>query len=985
MTKILKRPLSILLAVLMIAGIFAALPLTVHAIYVQQGLEHFIPVLDNVGNLAYYDASILVNDDLPGRQRTVRLLFSTLTREQITAMPGWSTISSANTYNNCYLASDTDTPPNGSQINVSDVGIDTQDITYNAPSPAGVHVNNFEFSAVPLDPNTSYYTYFIVRSAMRDATSDYTVYRMLGDSLGTLTPMKINYNKQKTDGTYDTTIVNTHYISGQYLDVSELGTLPTGYCINTSLSTSSGNWNGTSEINIYYDKALTVTWKNGDTILETDTHVAKGTTPEYHGAKPEKETADGTAYYPFLGWSPEVETATADTTYTAVFSDTAVPYHIHDGIVFKDWTNTDSLPKDAGNYCLTSDVTTSATWTVPAGEMNLCLNGHKIDANGGNYAVITIGNGCTLNLYDPEGGGVITGANHTSNGGGVAISNGGHFNMYGGSIEGNCSRNGGGAYVNGSSATFHMYGGSIQYNEGNVYTGGILLEANTTFTMSGGSIQHNAGKQFGGFGTNQATMIFDGDVNISDNYIYSGGTSGKIAKSGDTYTLDTTGGTPCNVKTANANDRIRVTDQLTLTHKIGIIRQGTKGVFTTGYTTSGNTADPREYFYSDNPNYTVGLSNGEAAIVDQCTVTWNNWNGDELEKDTRAAIGSTPTYHGATPTKAADTDYYYTFAGWDVTPAAITGNTTYTATFTATPKPAEPHNGTNITVADTISENFYLDGNYYGADAYVTVNYNHNSNLSQTANFNTDDPQKLSEMDKVSGGAYAGNSIISVIQAPAQSTEPITINVYASQADAEAKTNPVDTITYSVYKYCREIIEGTYEDDIKDLARATLDYAAAAQNYFEYNQGNMATKDNASNAYYGDVADFDMASVTASASAPACIQSFSVVVKSDLEINLLSRTPINVESASIDTTDTSRFAAESTTNGDWYVVHISGIEPANMDNTFTVVTDKGNIVMSANAIMKMMAKSSDEKMVTLAKAMYLYGAAADTYFANQNA
>ena len=298
--------------------------------------------------------------------------------------------------------------------------------------------------------------------------------------------------------------------------------------------------------------------------------------------------------------------------------------------------------------------------------------------------------------------------------------------------------------------------------------------------------------------------------------------------------------------------------------------------------------------------------------------------------------------------------------------------------------PAEPNNGTNITVADTISENFYLDGDYYGADAYVTVNYNHNSNLSETADFNTDDPQKLSEMDKISGGDYAGNSIISVIQAPAQSTEPITINVYASQADAEAGTNPVDTITYSVYTYCREIIEGEYEEDLKDLARATLDYAAAAQNYFDYNKTNMATKDNASNAYYGDVAGVDFDGVAGVSSLATGIESFTVVVKSDLEINLLSRTPIEVTSASIDTTGTSRFAAENTTNGDWYVVHISGIEPANMDNTFTVVTDKGNISMSANAIMKMMANSTDTNLVTLAKAMYLYGAAANTYFANQN-
>ena len=441
-------------------------------------------------------------------------------------------------------------------------------------------------------------------------------------------------------------------------------------------------------------------------------------TPPAPGAEPEKETADGNAYYPFLGWSPEVETATADTTYTAVFSDTAVPYqHTHDGIKFKEWTNTDSLPKYASNYCLTSDVTTSATWTVPAGEMNLCLNGHKIDANGGNYAVITIGNGRTLNLYDPEGGGVITGANHTAEAGGVMVSNGGHFNMYGGSIEGNRSNNGGGVSANGSNAVFHMYGGSIQYNEGYDNTGGILLQSNTTFTMSGGSIQHNAGKNFGGIGTYQATIIFDGDVNISDNYIYSGGTSGKIAKSGDTYTLDTTGGAPANVKTAHANDRIKVTGQLTLTHKIGIIRQGTKGVFTTGYTTSGNTADPSEYFYSDNPNYTVGLSNGEAAIVDQYTVTWNNWDNSNLETDTRAAVGATPSYDGAEPTKEADNDYTYTFSGWTSSGGtfyakgtalpAVSGNETYTAQFTAKPKTLIA--GHSLSLDGNIGINFYLD------------------------------------------------------------------------------------------------------------------------------------------------------------------------------------------------------------------------------------------------------------------------------------
>ena len=314
--------------------------------------------------------------------------------------------------------------------------------------------------------------------------------------------------------------------------------------------------------------------------------------------------------------------------------------HTHDEITFAPWESTDSLPADAGSYVLTDDVTVSATWAVPAGETNLCLNGKTINANGGNFAVITIGNGCTLNLYDPEGGGIITGANHTADGGGVAITNGGHFNMYGGSIEGNCSTNGGGVSVNGSNAVFHMYGGSIQYNEGYSNTGGILLGGSTVLTLSGGTIHHNAGKNFGGIGTYQGTIVIDGDVNISDNYIYSGGTANKITKSEGAYSLDTTGGQPANVKTAHANDRIKVTNQLTLTHKIGIIRQGDTGVFTTGYTTSGNNADPSEYFYSDAIGYSVTLDTSGEATLSPIYIRMGTYNGLDVDWFTAGSNGN---------------------------------------------------------------------------------------------------------------------------------------------------------------------------------------------------------------------------------------------------------------------------------------------------------------------------------------------------------
>ena len=64
----------------------------------------------------------------------------------------------------------------------------------------------------------------------------------------------------------------------------------------------------------------TITWKNWDgNILETDSGVEKGTMPTYDSDEPSRPEDEDYKYI-WNGWDPKVEPATADQTYTAIYS-----------------------------------------------------------------------------------------------------------------------------------------------------------------------------------------------------------------------------------------------------------------------------------------------------------------------------------------------------------------------------------------------------------------------------------------------------------------------------------------------------------------------------------------------------------------------------------------------------------------------------------------------------------------------------------------
>ena len=65
-------------------------------------------------------------------------------------------------------------------------------------------------------------------------------------------------------------------------------------------------------------------------------------------------------------------------------------------------------------------------------------------------------------------------------------------------------------------------------------------------------------------------------------------------------------------------------------------------------------------------------------------ITFVDEDGITILQSSEVKYGETPVYSGNTPTKESTAEFDYTFAGWDPEIDIVTGNATYTATYTAT-------------------------------------------------------------------------------------------------------------------------------------------------------------------------------------------------------------------------------------------------------------------------------------------------------------
>ena len=197
----------------------------------------------------------------------------------------------------------------------------------------------------------------------------------------------------------------------------------------------------------------------------------------------------------------------SDVTYTAWTNDEAASQYGD-----SSYTADHYLPKNPGNYYLTSDVSLfgSGTWH-PADNTVICLNSHNIREFAFNkpaYDVITVDSGVTFSLTECAS---IQGDIHCASSAAThTVNNSGTFNFYNGRLRGTQSKADGAAVYN--NGTFNMYGGTITNNSTTARGGGVYNAG--ACNLYGGTITNNG---TGGGVYNSGTLSVGGSATVTGN------------------------------------------------------------------------------------------------------------------------------------------------------------------------------------------------------------------------------------------------------------------------------------------------------------------------------------------------------------------------------------------------------------------------------------------------------------------------------------
>ena len=210
------------------------------------------------------------------------------------------------------------------------------------------------------------------------------------------------------------------------------------------------------------------------------------------------------------------------------------------------------------------------------------------------------------------------------------------------------------------------------------------------------------------------TYVLNGGTNASDNpstYVDDVGVSSFAAPTREHYTFggwydnENCTGTPVtSIPAGSSGDRTLYAkwtiDSYTVTWKNSDgstlkteqVNYGETPVYSGATPVKPATAQYTYFFFGWSPE--ISAVTGDQTYTAQFSstftkykVTWKDADGTVLETDNNVSYGTTPVYNGATPAKPSDDKYSYSFKGWNPSVSSVTGDVTYTATYTKTPNP----------------------------------------------------------------------------------------------------------------------------------------------------------------------------------------------------------------------------------------------------------------------------------------------------------
>ena len=230
-----------------------------------------------------------------------------------------------------------------------------------------------------------------------------------------------------------------------------------------------------------------------------------------------------------------------------------------------------------------------------------------------------------------------------------------------------------------------------------------------------------------------------------------------------------------------------------------------------------------------------------------------------------------------------------------------------------------------------------------------------------------------------------GSYVILAEVAPAQIGDVITVTI--TTTDGSAPT----TYETSIKNYCNHLIanyDGQDADAVKALAKATLEYGQAANDYFAgtsfYHASEITTITEAVKQVNIDAAKAqNNLAITGDIRGKLASAAFMALTKPEFRFYMKDLT--EAEAAELNdaiTTNVDGVTAKFYKNGDAILLEVEGIKAEDMDKVITItVGDLGTITFSGNDFARMMANNNDQSVATLGAALYLYGEAAKACFA----